>query len=302
MSHRNIFSVTLVLTVLVGCGGPETRPCQSTTYLLPEDDVLRQQQYHYEDGELRGTTTRVGANGDILETTDYVYDDDGRALGQVLESEGDDGQPVTTAVSYTYDADDRLVSEEWLVDDQIDRRIEYVHDAEGRLLEERYYGEGPTPAIARAVRHHYDDNGWRTATEAENDGDGVWDWRTDYTFDEDGLPLTVESGPIAGSVSERTDLIYDREGRLIEQADDTDTDGQPDIITRYAYDDDGRMVVAEVDNDYDGSIELRRELTYDDEDRLISEVELVADESGVPTASRHVTSSRSEHDYGCWDK
>jgi YD repeat-containing protein len=118
---------------------------------------------------------------------------------------------LDVSTTYEYDEDGNVV-------------VERATDGEAALLSQKQYEYG---AGSRLTQLTVDDN-----------GDGIDDVVTRWTYDSEGRLLTVEER--RGADPEAPFVVtegytYDAEGRLIETTLDSDADGTPDGFERRRY-------------------------------------------------------------------
>jgi RHS repeat-associated protein len=147
--------------------------------------------------------TQTGPNGSILASYEYQYDQNG-LVTQVTEATG-------RVVSYTYDADQRLVVEKIHDPSSGDQEFAYTYDAVGNRLTKS------------------DSRGGVTIYQYDTNDRLIVAGNASFTYDNNGNMLSETSG------GQTTTYTYNSANRLVMVAG-------PDGIVTYAYDVDGNRV------------------------------------------------------------
>lgn len=214
---KRILSAALALCMVLALGVPvladgETRLTGVNVYV--DGELAIQYTYTYEDGPLPAagrmhqlTERTMVRNGQVVEEVPpdtvytYAYDEAGRMVR--YEAVIDDGTGNTGAHRWEYDADGRLLREEWTSDMANDGGgSSYIYDEAGRLtgsMDEDGYG-----IIRYVCEYDHDGAGRVSAHRLYN----VMDW------DETGEPTVWEDYLIS-----ETRFGYDEAGRTVYQAD-----------------------------------------------------------------------------------
>ena len=201
-------------------------------------------------------------------STSTVYDDFGNQVsitrGQYLVSSSDPSYSAAKAVqafpettTFTYDADNRLVSQA----DPLGHVTTYTYDAIGNRL-------STTDANGHSTLYAYDLVN-RLVQTTTADG-GV----TRYTYDHFGDRIAQDqqqSGTVTNGVFEHTSYQYDADGRLVEQTDPTGS------VTQYFYDAVGNMIAQ---TSAAGTSEARTvQMVYDLDDRKIADIDALGNQT-----------------------
>ncbi len=130
----------------------------------------------YNDQGLR-TQEVCTQNGEHFRTDTYSYDEQGRVVDYVEgtmsrthylytdnttteQDVSDDGSRVYEYTVYTYDANGKLLKEEFFADGELEDYDEYTRDASGNALEKRSYSVDDGEAeLDRRIVYTYDENG-----------------------------------------------------------------------------------------------------------------------------------------------
>jgi len=179
-------------------------------------------------GELK-SMTRNGKQGLNI---DRVYSDEGLALEEKIDLDGDGVTDITH--HNTYDDDGNLVTCK-MTSKFFDELRTFTYDSRGNLRTQRSDKTMP-------------DRGEPEVTV-----------RT-FTYDaKDNLTKEV----IAGDTTDTKTFAYDDNGYRVSETVDRGSDGKTYRAWAYEYDESGNMLVAEIDRDGDGKLDVRSVYSYD---------------------------------------
>ena len=212
------------------------------------------------------------------------FNDAGRTTRTDVDSNGDgafnlrtehDWNPNLSNTAFRLDSD---------LDGTFDQVTEYVFDAFGsEVLRTSYDGDRDEtfrreqtwndvgalvlrrsifPASEKSERWLYVD-GVRDTYELDADGDGTFDRRDVFTFDERGNWLTRERDDgIDGGVDARYERDFNERDQLLRSAEDHDADGAFDMVRTWMYNEDGSVLEDVIE--IDGALATRIAYEYDD--------------------------------------
>ncbi len=140
----------------------------------------------------------------------------------------------------------------------------HTYDEEGRQLVYTVDELGDC-ADVQTYTNEYDVFGNVTGHSRDNDGDGVIDYSETNTYDERCNLLSENVGGSDGSVDMRTTYSYDDEGIPSSLERLFFADGVIESRTTVTYDDEGNPLIEETDEGDDGVIDYRASYTYEDD-------------------------------------
>ena len=135
----------------------------------------------------------------------------------------------------------------------------FTYDAEGRMLTRVIETDGVV-TISTWTR---DSDGRPLTVHTDDNGDGVSDSITSYTYDENGSSMMTWDTDADGVIDHVRYFTRDENGQLLLLEDDADNDGVIDYIKTYTYDEDGNTLTSQEDNDANGVIDFSRSYTWD---------------------------------------
>lgn len=210
--------------------------------------------YHYDKWGLL-TRTVYEAVGDVVNETNYGYDDNGNMiLEETVSNSGRYGY------YYTYDENGCLIRSTYAEEDEVQYTTEYVRDADGYAVQTRMIDSDGE--VLSTTESTYADG--RLAESAYSSGD-FWS-RSRYTYDEMGNTVRSESEDSYGNTQVSTN-IYDEENHLVQEEYNS---GSYSNIAVYTYNAQGLMTKYEVTGS-DGSY-YEEEYTYDEEGNILTDV------------------------------
>jgi len=195
--------------------------------------------YHYEGDLLALKEVDYGADGTVEQRYDFHYDADDFLVLVEVRSEPD-GE-LEAEYEFANDAHGNVLEAvfSYYVADVTEQDIErYAYDADDNLISEEYVFDAHEDTAVDERRFHVlDADGLRYRTDLDLDGDFVTDAETFYTYDSRDLLVLEETddGP-----DQTIDLIetyeYDGGGNLTRYARDDWADGVEDAIQAFGYD------------------------------------------------------------------
>ena len=124
-------------------------------------------------------------------------------------------------------------------------------------------GSGTFDKLLSSETHSYNAAQLLTASVKDNDGDGVVDYRVDYTLDAEGRVLVGDiDNDGGGTVDYRYVYTYDASGNPTRLEVDTDNDGSFDRVEVKEFDASGNVTLFEKDTDGDQTVDYRETNTY----------------------------------------
>jgi hypothetical protein len=211
-------------------------------------------------------------------STDGIYLASFDANGAIEFSYGDydaDGNNEETA-DFTLDAQGYVLAEDyhldaWKGNPSSDFSTAEVNDAAGNpiRIDKDSDGDGD---VDYSLEYTYDGAGRRVVVDQDNGRDGTVDYAFHWSYDADGFltsDLIIDrSGDI---ISSEIYTILGPTGSSLRTVDD-DGDGSPDLLSEEHYDADGNLTFYREDTDADGDDELIYSLfTYDADGNLLEQ-------------------------------
>lgn len=202
--------------------------------------------YYFNQDLLSATTTDGSTSPTTGRQTMYGYDGAGNMISKSVSAMSGGGSTTTTTTNYTYDAADRLGS---VVDDAgsgsgyANRTVSYTYNADNYILSQTVGASGQGgPSV---TDYAYDTAGDRTSQTVV---DGSTNLTTTWTYDQNGLPtsMTTPAGNVSGATAANytTTYAYDPVGNLITvtgapvqvQTYTAQTPATTTPVTKYGYD------------------------------------------------------------------
>ncbi len=243
------------------------------------------------------------ADGVADEIEAYVFDNSGLLVESAFDSDADGTLESRRVTEYFTPARPSLVEQDINGDGTPDRVTAYTYDAFGELIREEIDFDGQ-PGLEQIVDVRYDqagalifrerqiltagtsviqqfstDNtGNRVEYLLDNEGDGVFDRRDTFIYNEfrDWTTRSID-GNNDGVVDTLLERAFDSRGLQTLATTDNDADGVIDRRTEFVYDMNNRLIRAVYDNDDDPDIEFFIEYTYDSNGL---EIQRVTDRTG----------------------
>lgn len=214
-------------------------------------DVTRTTTYTEDGNTLEARFETVSALGTTTRVSTTTFDEAGRPLSVVTDSDGD-GDPDQQR-TYAYDAagDIVAVTSDGDGDGRPNTIERFEYDAAGNQTSAAFDFDGdgqPNYTVA----HTHDPNGLRLTRATDTDADGTPESIVEYTYDAAGNVTMLEAYGADGSLQSTTRYTYDADGNQLSIEIDDDADGVVNSVQAYAYDADGNRVRASRDRDADG--------------------------------------------------
>ena len=255
-------------------------------------------EYEYiEDSESDRLQKRTAYKntGQKESTVEYLYDNRGR-LSKIICKDSSNTQYSLT--EYTYDCEDKILSESITYANGGVNTIEYSYDSEGRLKSRKYPSDTGLGTInyeydgigrctkilkgSSAIREYTYDGFGRLSVIKEYDKPGSSSFvRTEYHYDDFGRvsDMLTFDGNSSTNTLESNGYVYDKNDRIIKY---THINNLPESVineTRdYTYDTHGNLIKSVKKNNSDGSI-LTTAYSYDNVGNRIT-----MNEGGVNTS------------------
>lgn len=118
-------------------------------------------------------------------------------------------------------------------------------------------------------QYTYTDDGQQLTFSEDDDGDGIFDFIQESTYNSAGLEIRREEKDSNGTVTRRTVYTYDDAGNQLSYSDDADADGTADETISWTYDANGNLLSRTLDSDADGAADLINNYSYDENNRRI---------------------------------
>lgn len=230
--------------------------------ITPEDSIgFLLVETFYNNKGLIEKTQNYSFNGtgekDILRT--WEYNDKGLCVKAVTQ----DGSEVTTDV-YAYDENGKKVSEAWSRPNGQGEKTEYIYK-EGRLAERKYYDEKGKYDYSRVNEYELDEKGrvkaekqWEKYTDGTPD---LLQYHITKTFYDNDSLKEKKSLREDGSVSDRTEYLYDGNGSKIEEKNYDDSSATD--VSRLWYNEYGENILDTLWNGDKVSYQYRNVYGYD---------------------------------------
>jgi len=222
-------------------------------------EVRTHQVFDDYEGDCYAVVTVEDADGSVdLEL--HEVDEAGHVVYRAFDYQGD-GNVDRTQTS-RFHPNGKLAFDEVHFPSGIGLVLEYQFDDQGRLVHRRQESTGNSPHITESS---YDADGNLAATIVDEDGDGVPEQTTLYTY-VDGKEHTklVLEPPYLKSYA----YHYGPEGHLVRVEGDENDDGRTDYRQDWTYEDDGRSSWT-IDRGLDGVVDEAYSEWVDDQGRVL---------------------------------
>ncbi len=247
-----------------------------------EEQIVSKTTYHPDFDKIT-LEEQYGATGELEQSTEFTYDEDGFLIREVLkEADG----TVMEEKSYEADGHKRVAREYLHYADGSRDIISYTYDDEGNIIkkltvdadgdveetEEFQYEEGhlilevkrdESGELVVETKYHYED-GKLLGIESQDGIEGA-DYRRVYTYNDKGHRESVMLYDADDNPLERVLLEADEKGRPVKVVEEN---RQKKNTLHLRYDDTGNVVFQE-EFDLNGALVSRVERTYDKEGRLL---------------------------------
>ncbi len=269
VKNRIWVSITfsIILMIMLFCSGCTAKKEQPTTEaVVKEKPRIKQKKVTIDSEEIRITDYTYNEFGDItLEVTTYgngdplfyyenVYDEDGNLLEEYQGKSADDKQIDNR---YEYEDGKLMVETVYSFDGSIMDIYYYTYNDEGLLINKKK--ESEDGYVYREYKYEYDDEG-----RVSHMTDLFYEYRTEYTYDEEGRTVLEEAYLENGDFSYGRKMVYgeygitdsyfysskteshektlyDKKGRRV-SAVSIDKDGKEHVTWTWEYDDAGNMI------------------------------------------------------------
>lgn len=192
---------------------------------------------------------------DLQAIYDFVYDDNGNMIEQILTMNTDTEYQIST-YKYTYDEEGRRVSANYLSYDGIAVSYNYEYDEKGDNVKMKY--EDSSRTIEYFIT--YDENGRKTRNEIVENGNTII-LNISYVADEQ-MRTTQEIWSYDGIGVEYIDYVYDDNDNVVKQVFTT-LEGER-YTYDYTYDENGSLIQERL-TDNDGAeqyVKIEYQLLY----------------------------------------
>ena len=269
LRNRIWASVTffMILMIMLFCSGCMEKKEQPTTEaVVKEKPLIKQKKVTIDSEKTLITDYTYNDFGDVtLEVTTYengdplfyyknVYDEDGNILEKYRGTSADDLQIDNR---YEYVDGKLMVETVYSFDGSIMDIYDYTYNDDGLLINKIKRSEDGY--VYREYKYEYDDDG-----RLSHMTDLFYEYRTEYTYDEEGRTLSEEAYLENGELSYSRKMVYgeygitdnyfyssktenhnvtryDENGRKVSEAS-VDEDGNESVIWTWEYDDAGNMI------------------------------------------------------------
>jgi ELWxxDGT repeat protein len=206
----------------------------------------------------------VIADGVVDTRRTMAYNENGSIVTKTFES--NIGVFADSLLTYTYDAEGKLINTSGAEHSGGPRTIFYTYNAKDQLVQENHHIKSSGQPLSQYF-YAYDENGNRIKTDTDWDMDNIVDQRTTYTYDANGKPMGYADSDAPDFIptaltSYSFTYTYDESGNLIRKDKRNGNNGLKESHI-YEYDVYGNRTLEKIDWDGDGTFDEQTTYTYE---------------------------------------